>query len=150
MMLPILAFVFGSLIIAAAAIAFMPGRAVAIERRLEELTSAREDGPENRRTYQALMGLVKRVGERAPKNVKELSSLRQRLMQARQHRAAAPIPLDQIILPGRLREIQRHAHDVADQLLERRLVARRGQRHAMNVRADIEIWIGLPARRAQR
>ena len=82
MMLPILAFVFGSLIIAAAAIAFMPGRAVAIERRLEELTSAREDGPENRRTYQALMGLVKRVGERAPKNVKELSSLRQRLMQA--------------------------------------------------------------------
>jgi tight adherence protein C len=28
------------------------------------------------------MGLVKRVGERAPKNVKELSSLRQRLMQA--------------------------------------------------------------------
>jgi tight adherence protein C len=82
MMLPILAFVFGSLIIAAAAIAFRPGRTVAIERRLEELVTTREDGSENRRGYQALMGLVKRVGERAPKNVKELSSLRQRLMQA--------------------------------------------------------------------
>jgi hypothetical protein len=50
-LLPLLAFVFGSLIVGAAAIALMPNRAMAINRRLEELTSARvrEDGEEKGR-----------------------------------------------------------------------------------------------------
>ena len=38
MLLPLLAFVFGTLIITAGAMAMMPRRATAIERRLEELT----------------------------------------------------------------------------------------------------------------
>ena len=39
MLLPLLAFVFGSLIIAAAAIAMMPKPATSIDRRIEELTA---------------------------------------------------------------------------------------------------------------
>ena len=42
MVLPLLAFVFGSLIIAARAFAMMPNKAVAIDRRLEELTLGRD------------------------------------------------------------------------------------------------------------
>ena len=39
MMIPLLAFVFGSALVAAAAYALMPSRADAIDRRLEELTA---------------------------------------------------------------------------------------------------------------
>jgi hypothetical protein len=42
MLLPLLAFAFGSLIIAAIALVMMPNKAVAIDRRLEELTLGRE------------------------------------------------------------------------------------------------------------
>jgi tight adherence protein C len=82
MLLPLLAFAFGSLIVTAAAYALMPSRAGAIDKRLEELASAREDRVEEHRTFQALMGVVKRVGERAPRNTKELGTLRTRLVQA--------------------------------------------------------------------
>jgi tight adherence protein C len=82
MLLPLLAFAFGSLVVTAAAYALMPSRIGAIDKRLEELTSAREDRVEERRTYQALLGVVKRVGERAPRNTKELGTLRTRLVQA--------------------------------------------------------------------
>jgi tight adherence protein C len=81
-MLPLLAFVLGSAIVAAVAVAFMPGRAVAIDRRLEELTTGRDEPARDRRTLQTMMGLVKRVGERAPKNARELGTLRLRLVQA--------------------------------------------------------------------
>jgi tight adherence protein C len=90
MMLPLLAFVFGSLIVAAAAVALMPKRAGDIDRRLEELTVAgRENDPADRKTFQAMLGLVKRVGERAPRNTKELGSLRLRLVQSGYRRSEA-------------------------------------------------------------
>ena len=82
MVLPLLAFVLGFAIIAAAAYALIPNRAVAIERRLEELSAGRDEPLEERQTFKALLGLVKRVGERAPKNAKELGALRLRLVQA--------------------------------------------------------------------
>jgi tight adherence protein C len=81
-LLPLLAFVFGSLIVAAAALLFMPGRAVAIDRRLEELASGRDSEVSERQTFKALIGLVKRVGEKAPRSPRELGSLRLRLVQA--------------------------------------------------------------------
>jgi tight adherence protein C len=81
-LLPLLAFVFGSLIVAAAALLFMPGRAVAIDRRLEELATGREPEVSERRTLKALLGVVKRVGEKAPRSPRELGSLRLRLVQA--------------------------------------------------------------------
>jgi tight adherence protein C len=80
MMLPLLAFVFGSALVAAAAYALMPSRAVAIDRRLEELSLGRER--EEKPKFQAMLGVLKRLGEKAPKSPKEMGSLRLRLVQA--------------------------------------------------------------------
>ena len=81
MFLPLLAFVFGTLIITAAAMAMMPRRASAIERRLEELTIG--GVPEEvRPRFQGLVAMLKRVGEKAPRSPKELGQLRLRLVQA--------------------------------------------------------------------
>jgi tight adherence protein C len=80
-LLPLLAFVFGSLIVAAAALALVPGKTIAIDRRLEELRPDRDDVDEQR-TVKAFVGFVKRVGERAPRSASELGSLRLRLVQA--------------------------------------------------------------------
>ena len=80
MMLPLLAFVFGSALVAAAAYALMPSRAVAIDRRLEELSLGRER--EEKPKFQAMFGVLKRLGEKAPKSPKEMGSLRLRLVQA--------------------------------------------------------------------
>ena len=81
MFLPVLAFVFGTLLIVGAAMAFMPRRATAIERRLEELTL--DSGPrEEGLRFKSLVGLFKRLGEKAPRSPKELGALRLRLVQA--------------------------------------------------------------------
>jgi tight adherence protein C len=82
-LLPLLAFVLGSIVVGGAAFALMPNRAIAIDRRLEELTSARakEEG-DQRPTADKLAGFFKRIGERAPRSTKELSQLRLRLVQA--------------------------------------------------------------------
>ncbi len=39
--MPLLAFIFGSVLVGGAAFALMPNRAIAIDRRLEELTTGR-------------------------------------------------------------------------------------------------------------
>ena len=80
MLLPVLAFIFGSLIIAGGALAFMPNKAAAIDRRLEELTLGREE--EQKPRLQSLIGLFKRIGEKVPRSPKELGPLRLRLVQA--------------------------------------------------------------------
>jgi len=82
MVLPLLAFVFGSALVAAAAYALMPARAVAIDRRLEELAFGRETEVEEKPRLQSLVGALKRLGERAPKSPKEMGTLRLRLVQA--------------------------------------------------------------------
>jgi tight adherence protein C len=81
-MLPLLAFLFGSLIVGAAALLLMPNKAVAIDRRLEELMPAPDVAVSDRRGFKALVSLFKRVGEKAPRSVKELGQLRLRLVQA--------------------------------------------------------------------
>jgi tight adherence protein C len=80
--LPLLAFVFGISLVAAAAIAFMPSRAVAIDRRVEELAFGREPDVEEKPRLQSLIAMLKRVGERAPKSPREMGNLRLRLVQA--------------------------------------------------------------------
>jgi tight adherence protein C len=82
MVLPLLAFVFGSLIIAAVALVMMPNKAVAIDRRLEELTLGRDAEAEQKARLQSLVGFLKRVGEKVPRSPKEMGSLRLRLVQA--------------------------------------------------------------------
>ena len=80
MFLPLLAFVFGSVVVGLVALRFLPSQAMAIDRRLAELTSTEPE--QERRKFKAVMGVVKRLGERAPRSIKELSTLRQRLLQA--------------------------------------------------------------------
>ena len=82
MMLPLFAFLFGSALVGAAAYAFMPSRAAAIDRRLEELSFGRENNEERKPRMQAVMGVLRRLGEKAPKSTKEMGSLRLRLVQA--------------------------------------------------------------------
>jgi tight adherence protein C len=82
MLLPLLAFVFGSLLIGAAALVFLPNRAALIDRRLQELTLDRDREGAPRARFLALTGFVKRVGEKAPRSAKELGQLRLRLVQA--------------------------------------------------------------------
>lgn len=89
MLLPFLAFVFGSLIIGAAALALMPSRAAVIDRRIEELTSGRDRDEVEKPRLQSLIGFVKRVGEKAPRSTKELGNLRLRLVQAGYRREEA-------------------------------------------------------------
>jgi tight adherence protein C len=88
-LLPLLAFAFGSAVVGAAALRFMPGRALAIDRRLEELTAARFDGQEAKPRNQRLIGIIKRIGEKAPQSAKEMGSLRLRLVQAGYRRPEA-------------------------------------------------------------
>jgi tight adherence protein C len=78
--MPLLAFVFGTALVGAAAYAFMPSRAAAIDRRLEELTLGRER--EEKPRFQTMVGVLKRLGEKAPKSPKEMGNLRLRLVQA--------------------------------------------------------------------
>jgi tight adherence protein C len=89
MVLPLLAFVFGSLIIAAVAVVMMPNKAVAIDRRLEELTLGRDAEAEQKARLQSLVGLFKRIGEKVPRSPKEMGSLRLRLVQAGYRREEA-------------------------------------------------------------
>lgn len=89
MMLPLLAFAFGSLLIAAAALLLMPKPAAAIDRRLEELTTGREMDEERKPRLQSMVAFFKRVGEKAPRSAKEMGSLRLRLTQAGYRRPEA-------------------------------------------------------------
>jgi tight adherence protein C len=82
MMLPLLAFVFGTALVGGAALLLMPRRAAAIDRRLEELSAGRDEEVADKPRFQSLVGVFKRVGERAPKSPKEMGNLRLRLVQA--------------------------------------------------------------------
>jgi tight adherence protein C len=81
-LLPVLAFVFGSLLVGAVALMLAPARAVAIDRRLEELTTGRVREEETKPRLRSFVELLKRVGEKAPRSPREMGSLRLRLVQA--------------------------------------------------------------------
>jgi tight adherence protein C len=82
-LLPLLAFTFASLLVAAAAYAFGPGRAATIEQRLGELTGTPTKIAEVDPAYErALVSALKRVGAMAPKSPSELGKLQQRLVAA--------------------------------------------------------------------
>jgi tight adherence protein C len=82
LMIPVFAFLFGSALVAGVAYALMPSGADAIDRRLGELTIDQVDVAEVRPRFQAVIGALKRLGEKAPKSPKEMGSLRLRLVQA--------------------------------------------------------------------
>jgi tight adherence protein C len=92
MLLPALAFLFGSLLIAAAALAFAPAAAATIERRLGEVTGKRVKASGDDPGYDRVMiETLKRFGAMAPQSRSEMGKLQQRLVTAgyRQHEAVA-------------------------------------------------------------
>ena len=80
-MLPILAFVFGTLLVAAAARALAPRTATIVER-LDELVGAPQKAPEESRFHKTLHDAFMRIGRAAPKPTSEMGKLRGRLMSA--------------------------------------------------------------------
>ena len=79
-MMPVFAFFFGTALVAVGAYLLMPTQATAIDRRLDELSLAPAE--EQKPRFQSVIGVLKRIGERAPKSTKELGNLRLRLVQA--------------------------------------------------------------------
>jgi tight adherence protein C len=89
MLLPVLAFVFGTALIGGAALLLMPRRAAAIDRRLEELISHRELDEPAKPRMERMVAIFKRVGDKMPKSPKEMGPLRLRLVQAGYRRPEA-------------------------------------------------------------
>jgi len=83
LLLPILAFMFASLLVAAAALYLTPNSAATIEQRLGELTGVAM-GRAEESTYgrQAVVDTLKRLGNMSPKSTKEMGKLQQRLVVA--------------------------------------------------------------------
>jgi tight adherence protein C len=92
MLLPVLAFLFGSLLIAAAALALAPAATATIERRLGEVTGTRVKASGDDPGYDRVMvDTLKRFGAMVPQSRSEMGKLQQRLVTAgyRQHEAIA-------------------------------------------------------------
>jgi tight adherence protein C len=83
-LLPILAFVFGSLLVAAAAMALAPSGVSALERRLGEVTGApiKTDESEESGYGKTLVDGFRRLGAVAPRQQSETGKLQQRLTAA--------------------------------------------------------------------
>src|SRR5438093_13731625 len=88
LLLPLLAFVFVSLLVAGAAMAFAPRTSTVVEQRLIEIASGTvaDARPSFR---QELIARLKRLGEMAPKSAAEMGKLQRKLVAAgyRRHEA---------------------------------------------------------------
>ncbi len=84
LLLPLLAFAFGSLLVAAAAMALAPtSAATTIGRRLGEITGAPVQAPVEDAGYaKSVVSALKRIGNIAPKSASEMGKLQQRLVVA--------------------------------------------------------------------
>ena len=78
-LLPLLAFVFASLLVAAGAMMLAPGKAAAVERRLEEMTGHRALDVTDQ-AYRRVIDALKKVGGAAPRSVSEMGKLRKKLV----------------------------------------------------------------------
>jgi tight adherence protein C len=78
-LLPLLAFIFASLLVAAGAMAFSPTAAATIERRLSEVTGSKAKS-HTPAAYEQIVKTLKRVGDAAPKSTSEMGKLQQRLV----------------------------------------------------------------------
>jgi tight adherence protein C len=81
-LIPLLAFVFGTLVIMVTGMMLMGGRTAAIQQRLEELSGFVDHPEEKKARFQSIAGVMKRLGEKAPRSARELGPLRLRLVQA--------------------------------------------------------------------
>ncbi len=82
-MLPVLAFVFGSLLVAAAGIKMLGSRETVLDRRLAEITGARVGvGEVQGPRFERVAKVLKQVGAKVPRSPSEMGKLRLRLVQA--------------------------------------------------------------------
>ena len=82
-MLPLVAFLFGSLLVVAAIMALTPSSAATVERRLSEVTGTSVKSPFEQVHYgRAVVNALKRLGTMAPRRTSEMSKLQQRLVAA--------------------------------------------------------------------
>jgi len=84
LLLPLLAFLFASLLITAGAMALSSGETATIERRLGEIHIGGpiEVKPEDTEYRRAMLEMLKRVGNVAPRSASEMGKLQQRLVTA--------------------------------------------------------------------
>jgi tight adherence protein C len=83
LLLPVLAFLFGSLLVTAAALSLSPSAAGDVERRLGELTGVPVKTPSEDAGYRKVaVKTLKRLGNVAPRSTSEMGKLQQRLVSA--------------------------------------------------------------------
>ena len=81
LLIPLLAFAFGSLIVVAAGMR-LATRVGAIDRRLQEVTTGRGHVEDEQPQFEAVVKALKRVGAKVPRSPSEMGKLRLRLVQA--------------------------------------------------------------------
>jgi len=81
-LLPLLAFLFASLLIVAGAMAMSPGAAAAIDRRLGEIRGTLHAEPEATPYSRVLIDSFKKLGRYAPKSPSEMGKLQRKLVAA--------------------------------------------------------------------
>jgi tight adherence protein C len=82
LLLPLLAFLFASLLVAGAALYYFERHSVAIEQRLGEVTGATMKSPVDTGYEKMVVDSLKRLGNIAPRSVGEMSKMQQRLVAA--------------------------------------------------------------------
>jgi tight adherence protein C len=82
LLLPLLGFAFIALLVYGVSLAFAPGGGSAIERRLSEVSVGRSDMTPTESTDHTVLAALKRVGAMAPRSMKEMGKLQQRLVVA--------------------------------------------------------------------
>ena len=88
LLLPLLAFVFGSLLVTAVSYA-LTARSAGMDERLRDVVGLQPGETVNEESNEQVVSFLKRVGERLPKSTKDLSTLRVRLIQAGYRRPEA-------------------------------------------------------------
>jgi tight adherence protein C len=91
MLLPLLAFVFATLIVAGLGLRFAGARGNVIDRRLAEVTGSAEADTPNQ-AMEAVKSAVKKFGTKVPVSPSEMGKVRLRLVQAG-HRGAEALPI---------------------------------------------------------
>jgi tight adherence protein C len=82
LLLPLVGFIFISLLVLAGAMALAPSGGTALQRRLGEVTSARTDLNDEPPPDRSMIQALKRMGAMAPRSTKEMGKIQQRLVTA--------------------------------------------------------------------
>jgi tight adherence protein C len=80
--LTVLAFVFGTLLVTGVGLRMAAGRTSVVDRRLREVVGGAAPAVEMQPSFDALIGALKRVGNKVPRSLAEMGKLRLRLVRA--------------------------------------------------------------------